>query len=69
MEQLEYNLLFRWFVGLSMDDAVWGCRSFLQEPASPAGRRYCLQVHDLFSILLGHGSATVGAHFSRLSEI
>src|SRR6266436_4142238 len=23
MEQLEYNLLFRWFVGLSMDDAVW----------------------------------------------
>jgi transposase len=24
MEQLEYNLLFCWFVGLSMDDAVWG---------------------------------------------
>ena len=23
MEQLQYNLLFRWFVGLSMDDAVW----------------------------------------------
>ena len=23
MEQLEYNLLFRWFVGLSMDDQVW----------------------------------------------
>jgi transposase len=23
MEQLEYNLLFRWFVGLSMDDEVW----------------------------------------------
>jgi transposase len=23
MEQLEYNLLFRWFVGLSMDEAVW----------------------------------------------
>src|SRR3979409_2056251 len=23
MEQLEYNLLFRWFVGLAMDDAVW----------------------------------------------
>lgn len=23
MEQLEYNLLFRWFVGLSMDDPVW----------------------------------------------
>jgi transposase len=23
MEQLDYNILFRWFVGLSMDDAVW----------------------------------------------
>ena len=23
MEQLDYNLLFRWFVGLNMDDVVW----------------------------------------------
>ncbi len=23
MEQLSYNLLFRWFVGLSMDESVW----------------------------------------------
>ena len=23
MEQLEYNLLFRWFVGLGIDDRVW----------------------------------------------
>lgn len=23
MEQLDYNLLYRWFVGLSPDDAVW----------------------------------------------
>jgi transposase len=23
MEQLDYNMLFRWFVGLSMDDPVW----------------------------------------------
>ena len=23
MEQLDYNLLFRWFIGLSMDDRVW----------------------------------------------
>lgn len=23
MEQVNYNLLFRWFIGLSMDDAVW----------------------------------------------
>ena len=23
MEQMDYNLLFRWFVGLGIDDAVW----------------------------------------------
>src|SRR4029077_4765836 len=23
IEQLDYNLLFRWFVGLNMDEAVW----------------------------------------------
>ena len=23
MEQLDYNLLFRWFVGLNPDDAIW----------------------------------------------
>ena len=28
MEQLDYNLLFRWFVGLSMDDTVWDASSF-----------------------------------------
>jgi transposase len=28
MEQLEYNLLFRWFVGLSIDDAVWTPTTF-----------------------------------------
>jgi transposase len=28
MEQLEYNLLFRWFVGLSMDDPVWDVTVF-----------------------------------------
>ncbi len=28
VEQLEYNLLFRWFVGLSMDDRVWDATTF-----------------------------------------
>ena len=28
MEQLEYNLLFRWFVGLGIDDAVWDHSTF-----------------------------------------
>lgn len=28
MEQMDYNLLFRWFVGLSMDDRVWDVTVF-----------------------------------------
>ncbi len=24
MEQMDYNLMFRWFVGLGIDDPVWG---------------------------------------------
>jgi transposase len=28
MEQLDYNILFRWFVGLGMDDAVWSPTTF-----------------------------------------
>jgi len=28
MEQLDYNLLFRWFVGLEMDDPIWNATVF-----------------------------------------
>jgi transposase len=28
MEQLDYNLLFRWFVGLNMDEPVWSATTF-----------------------------------------
>jgi transposase len=28
MEQLDYNLLFRWFVGLNMDDPIWDPTTF-----------------------------------------
>ena len=28
MEQLDYNILYRWFVGLDMDDAVWDVTVF-----------------------------------------
>lgn len=40
MEQLDYNLLFRWFVGRSSV----GCDRLLQEPGSAARRRHCGQV-------------------------
>ena len=28
IEQLAYNLLFRWFVGLAMDEPVWDASTF-----------------------------------------
>jgi transposase len=51
MEQLDYNLLYRWFVGLSPDDPVWN-------PATFTKNRERLQNGDVFqkfmSRLLNH---------------
>ena len=33
MEQIDYNLLFRWFVGLGIDDAVWHPTTFTHNRA------------------------------------
>jgi hypothetical protein len=33
MEQLDYNFLFRWFVGLSIDDPVWDATVFTKNRA------------------------------------
>jgi transposase len=41
MEQLDYNLLFRWFVGLSPDDPVWDATTFSKN-------RERLQQGDIF---------------------
>ena len=37
MERLDFDLLFRWFVGLGIDDPVWDRLDLLQEPR-PAAR-------------------------------
>jgi hypothetical protein len=44
MEQINYNLLFRWFVGLEIDAAVWHPTVFTHEPRflqQPAGCSAC----------------------------
>jgi transposase len=47
MEQLDYNLLFRWFVGLEMDDPVWDASSFSKNRerllSGDIGRRFLEQ--------------------------
>ena len=42
MEHLDYNLLYRWFVGLSPDDAVWDATTFTKN-------RERLQAGDSFN--------------------
>jgi transposase len=65
MEQLDYNLLFRWFVGLTMDDAVWDptvftknrerllagdvARGFLEQVLAEARARHLLS-NEHFSV-------------------
>ena len=42
MEQINYNLLFRWFVGLGIDDAVWDHSTFSKnrERFRPAAKSF-----------------------------
>jgi transposase len=44
MEQLDYNLLFRWFIGLSMDAPVWDASTFSKNrdrlPEGDIARRF-----------------------------
>ena len=44
MEQLEYNLLFRWFVGLNMDEPVWVPSVFGARIATGCWRRHRREV-------------------------
>jgi transposase len=51
MEQLDYNLLFRWFVGLSTDDVVWDATVFCKNRdrllAGDIARRFMTAVLNL----------------------
>ena len=64
MEQTQYNLLFRWFIGLAMDDAVW-------VPTVFSKNRERLIAHDAIIELFNHIVETAdaqgwlsGEHFS-----
>ena len=64
MEQTQYNLLFRWFIGLAMDDAVWVPTVFTKN------RERLIQhdaVIELFNLVLQQAQAQdllSGEHFS-----
>jgi transposase len=54
MEQLNYNLLFRWFVGLSVDEPVWDASTFSKN-------RDRLLDGDIAASFHRHGGARGGA--------
>src|ERR1700719_89236 len=62
MEQLDYNLLYRWFAGLAPDDPVWNATTFTKN-------RERLQQGDVFqkfmtSAPLASEATLVDEHFS-----
>ena len=65
MEQLDYNLLFRWFVGLGMDDARLGAHDVHEESRSAAGRRHRRGVLRRGVDPRRHRAAALGRAFHR----
>jgi transposase len=43
MEQLDYNLLFRWFVGLSPDDPIWDATVFTKNRERLHAGEHCVK--------------------------
>jgi Transposase domain (DUF772) len=60
MEQLDYNPLYRWFVGLAPDDPVWDATTFTKNRAA---RRRVPEVHDEASEPGAAEAAFVGRAF------
>src|SRR5258706_15642539 len=48
MEEIDYNILFRWFVGLNLDDAVWDATVFTKNrdrlPEAEVAKEFLVQV-------------------------
>jgi hypothetical protein len=65
MEQLDYNLLYRWFVGLSPDDPVWDPTVSRRTAIGAEWRDIC-QVHEqAFETSAGQAAVVGRALFGR----
>ena len=61
MEEIDYSILFRWFVGLNLDERGVGRDDLHQEPGSVAGSRCCQAV----SVPGGGAGASEGVDLGR----
>lgn len=64
MEQIDYNLLFRWFVGLEMDDAVWDATVFCHNRDRLLTHEVAEQFFDQIKAQADAGNLLSKEHFS-----
>jgi transposase len=64
VEQIDYNLLFRWFVGLGMDDAMWNHAVFSKNRdrllTSEVAQRFFAEVNQRAKKFMSDDHFTVG---------
>lgn len=64
MEQTQYNLLFRWFIGLAMDDAVWVPTVFTKNRERLIEHDAVIELFNLVLAQAEHKGLLSGEHFS-----
>ena len=64
MEQTQYNLLFRWFIGLSMDDSVWVPTVFTKNRERLIEHDAIIELFSLIVETADHQGWLSGEHFS-----
>src|SRR5262245_41804135 len=68
MEQLDYNLLFRWFVGLGMDEAVWSPTTFTKNRDRLLDGDIAAAFFDAILIHAESARLLSNEHFTRSEE-
>jgi transposase len=65
MEQINYNLLFRWFVGLGIDDAVWDHSTFSKNRERLLGADVAAKSSQPFCVIRSHALLSDERFFGR----
>ena len=64
MEQTQYNLLFRWFIGLSMDDTVWVPTVFTKNRERLIAHDAVIELFNEVLAIANQNDWLSGEHFS-----
>jgi len=64
MEEMEYNLLFRWFVGLGMDEAVWDVTVFTKNRDRLIAGEIAARFFEAVVAILGQQGLLSDEHFT-----